>query len=326
MNAAVDDVTKASVLRNEPMRRHTSWRVGGPADVFFEPATVEELEAFLANLPRETPVHFLGLGSNLLVRDGGIRGVVVATGRLVRRLERFDDTGVHASAGLPCALLARQCVRWQLGPAAFFAGIPGSVGGALAMNAGAFGGETWSHVERVETIDRHGVRRLRPRTDFEVGYRTVRLRPERSDVGAAFQPRSSEASGEPEQPPDEWFLGADFRFEHDTVTDEATLKRLLAQRAASQPLRVPSCGSVFRNPPGDYAGRLIEQAGLKGFRLGGAMVSEKHGNFILNTGTATADDIERLIEHVRAEVARQFGVELELEVRILGEPAGGTKR
>ncbi|HEX6996722.1 MAG TPA: UDP-N-acetylmuramate dehydrogenase [Gammaproteobacteria bacterium] len=307
MSAAVDDVTKASVLRNEPMRRHTSWRVGGPADVFFEPATVEELEAFLAGLPRKTPVHFLGLGSNLLVRDGGIRGVVVATGRLVRRLERFDETGVHASAGLPCALLARQCVRWQLGPAAFFAGIPGSVGGALAMNAGAFGGETWSHVERVETIDRRGVRRMRPRADFEVGYRTVRL-----------------AEGAEAEPPQEWFLGADFRFEHDTVTDEAALRRLLARRAATQPMRVPSCGSVFRNPPGDHAGRLIEQAGLKGFRLGGAMVSEKHANFILNTGSATADDIERLIAHVRAEVARQFGVELEPEVRILGEPAKET--
>jgi UDP-N-acetylmuramate dehydrogenase len=185
-------------------------------------------------------------------------------------------------------------VRWQVGPAAFFAGIPGTVGGALAMNAGAFGGETWTHVESVATIDRSGELRERPRADFRVGYRSVR--------GAD----------------DEWFLAATFALQHDATTARG-LKEMLARRNATQPLGVPSCGSVFRNPPGDYAGRLIEQAGLKGARIGGAVVSEKHENFIVNEGDATAADIESLIGHVQARVEKSSGVRLEPEVRIVGE-------
>ena len=296
MSAMVDEVpTHSEPLRNEPMRRHTSWRVGGPADLFYTPASVAELQEILASLPRGAPVLWLGLGSNLLVRDGGLRGAVIATGSLPREFERDGDR-VRAGAGLPCALLARQCVRWQLGPAAFFAGIPGTVGGALAMNAGAFGGETWTHVERVTTIDRAGQLRERERAEFTVGYRNV------------------------QGPPDEWFLGATFAFAPDPTT-AAGLKAMLARRNATQPLRSPSCGSVFRNPPGDHAGRLIESAGLKGARIGGAVVSEKHANFIINDGDATAEDIERLVEHVRAEVEKASGVRLELEVRVVGEAA-----
>src|SRR5690606_14474922 len=164
----------AGVKRQEPMRRHTSWRVGGPADLYFEPENEDALGEFLAALPRETPVHCVGLGSNLLVRDGGVRGAVIAMRKLGRRIERLDDTRVRAGAGVPCATLAKQCVRWSLGPAAFFAGIPGTVGGALAMNAGAFGGETWDRVEIVETIDRAGVRRTLGRDAFEIGYRHVK--------------------------------------------------------------------------------------------------------------------------------------------------------
>jgi UDP-N-acetylmuramate dehydrogenase len=295
VNAVADDLT-AVPLRNEPLGKHTSWRVGGPADMFFEPTSIAELAQLLAALPASMPVHWLGLGSNLLVRDGGIRGAVIATGRLPRELARIDDTGVRAGAGLACMLLAKQCVRWQLGPAAFFAGIPGTVGGALAMNAGAFDGETWSRVEAVVTIDRHGMQRTRPRTDYEIGYRTVR------------------------GPADEWFLAAIFRFDHDADSSMATIKAMLARRNAAQPLGVPSCGSVFRNPPGDFAGRLIEQAGLKGLAVGGAKVSEKHANFIVNTGKAKAADIEALIERVRAAVAERTGIALELEVRVIGEP------
>jgi UDP-N-acetylmuramate dehydrogenase len=195
-------------------------------------------------------------------------------------------------------LLAKRCVRWQLGPAAFFAGIPGTVGGALAMNAGAFGGETWTHVESVTTIDRGGEVRERPRADYEIDYRTVR------------------------GPADEWFLSGTFRFEHDASSSMDAIKTMLARRNAAQPLGIPSCGSVFRNPPGDFAGRLIEQAGLKGRRLGGAMVSDKHANFILNSGDATAADIEALIAEVRSAVERTSGVALEPEVRIVGEPLG----
>ena len=295
MSAVVDDMPKHGTrLTAEPLRRHTSWRVGGPADLFYEPMSVAELREVLAALPRATPLLWLGLGSNLLVRDGGFRGAVIATSKLPRELERLDGDRVRAGAGLPCALLARQCVRWQLGPAAFFAGIPGTVGGALAMNAGAFGGETWTHVESVATIDRSGSVRERARTDFRVGYRSVH--------GAD----------------DEWFLAATFALQHDATTARG-LKEMLARRNATQPLGQPSCGSVFRNPPGDYAGRLIEHAGLKGARIGGAVVSQKHANFIVNEGDATAADIEALIERVQADVEKTFGVRLEPEVRVVGE-------
>jgi UDP-N-acetylmuramate dehydrogenase len=298
MEEEEDVATRATPLRDEPMRRHTSWRVGGPADLYYEPASVAELQEILVSLPRGVALLWLGLGSNLLVRDGGLRGAVIATGGLPRELERLDGDRVRAGAGLPCALLARQCVRWQLGPAAFFAGIPGSVGGALAMNAGAFGGETWAHVERVTTIDRAGQLRERERAEFTVGYRSV------------------------QGPPGEWFLGATFALAPDATT-KAGLKAMLARRNATQPLRSPSCGSVFRNPPGDHAGRLIESAGLKGARIGGAVVSQMHANFIINDGDATAADIEQLIERVRAEVEKACQVRLELEVRVVGEPRGG---
>jgi UDP-N-acetylmuramate dehydrogenase len=296
VNAVADDVMSTG-LRNEPLRKHTSWRVGGPADLYYEPTSVDDLKRTLADLPADMPVHWLGLGSNLLVRDGGIRGAVIATARLPRQLDKLDDVRVRASAGLACMLLAKQCARWHLGPATFFAGIPGTVGGALAMNAGAFGGETWNHVETVDTIDRRGERRARPRGDYEIGYRTAR------------------------GPDTEWFLAATFRFDRDSVSSLDTIKTLLAKRNASQPLGVPSCGSVFRNPPGDFAGRLIEQAGLKGRRIGGAVVSEKHANFIVNTGKATAADIEALIAEVIAAVQQSSGVRLTPEVRVIGEPA-----
>jgi UDP-N-acetylmuramate dehydrogenase len=293
----IDDMTQANGWRpGEPLRKHTSWRVGGAADLYCKPASIAELTQRLRELSPEVPLYWLGLGSNVLVRDGGIRGAVIATGALPRELARGADGRVSCGAGLPCALLARQCARWQLGPAAFFAGIPGSVGGALAMNAGAFGGETWNVVDSVTTIDRRGELRARPAADYTIAYRSVR------------------------GPQGEWFVGATFRLRPDVETSPATIKSLLAKRGATQPLGLPSGGSTFRNPPGQHAGRLIEQAGLKGVRIGGAVVSDKHANFILNDKDATAADIERLIEHVAATVLARCGVQLELEVRIVGEP------
>jgi UDP-N-acetylmuramate dehydrogenase len=281
--------------RHEPMARHTSWRVGGTADLFIRPATVAGLAEFLGQLPESTPLTFIGLGSNLLVRDGGIRGAVVCTSALPRTLEQLGDGSVRASAGLPCATLARRCARLGLGPAAFFAGIPGTVGGALAMNAGAFGGESWDSVVEVETIDRHGLVRKRQKSEFEIAYRSVH------------------------GPGQEWFLAATFRFEADLSGESERIRSLLKQRSDTQPLGRPSAGSVFRNPPGDHAGRLIESAGLKGRSIGGAEVSTKHANFIINRGNATAADIEQLIELVRDTVRERFAVELVPEVRVVGE-------
>jgi UDP-N-acetylmuramate dehydrogenase len=286
------------LTRNEPLARHTTWRVGGPADLFFRPRSLDSLRRFLADLPAAMPVTWIGLGSNLLVRDGGIRGAVISTGALPKDFSADGERRARCSAALPCATFARRCARLGLGPAAFFAGIPGSIGGALAMNAGAFGGETWDAVAFVETIDRGGVTRARPKSDFAVAYRSVR------------------------GPAGEWFLGASFEFppaDSPAARESEAIRALLRERAAKQPLGLPSAGSVFRNPDGAHAGALIERAGLKGLRKGGAVVADKHANFIINTGTASAADIEALIAEVRQRVHDATGVMLEAEVRILGE-------
>jgi len=298
MMAALDKMrARGELLRNEPMSRHTSWRAGGPAELFFIPSSVEDLQVFLRELDAEIPIFWLGVGSNLLVRDGGIRGVVISATGILKNLERIETYLVRAGSGVPCTQLARQCIRWGLGPSEFFAGIPGTVGGALTMNAGAHGGETWERVESVRTIDRTGEIHQRSPAEYSVGYRSV--------------------TG----PTNEWFLEATFRFEPGVTASMEAMKEMLERRKATQPLGLPSCGSVFRNPPGDHAARLIEAAGLKGYRIGGAEVSPKHANFIINTGNATATDIEELIEHVRQTVIEQHGVELRHEVRIVGEVA-----
>ena len=284
------------VRRDEPMSKHTSWRVGGPAEVFFTPRDRDDLASFLRTLPASVPVHWVGLGSNLLVRDGGVRGVVVCTHGAFNRLERLAQKRVYCGAGVPCAKLARQCGTWDLGPAEFLVGIPGTFGGALAMNAGAYGHETWRMVSSVEVIDRRGTVRTRVRDEYEIGYRHVR--------GPARE---------------EWFLGAEIELERRDPANAGSVRELNERRKRTQPLGAWSCGSVFTNPPGDHAARLIESVGLKGHRIGGAVVSSLHANFILNEGSATARDLEELILHVQAMVERMHGVRLVPEVRIVGE-------
>jgi UDP-N-acetylmuramate dehydrogenase len=284
------------VRRDEPMSRHTSWHVGGPAEVYFNPKDRDELASFLRQLHSDVPVYWVGLGSNLLVRDGGLEGVVISTHGTLDRLERQSETTVFAEAGVACARIAKQCIRWGLGPAEFFAGIPGTMGGALAMNAGAFGGETWNHVLEVETIDRQGRMHARKAAEYKASYRHL-------------------------EPPvaDEWFLSAKLAFEHKPGVNEAQVRDLLAKRKATQPIGEWSGGSTFTNPPRDHAARLIEASGLKGFRIGDASVSEKHANFIINHGSAKAADIEALITHVQATVESRHGVRLNPEVRIVGK-------
>jgi UDP-N-acetylmuramate dehydrogenase len=283
------------VKRNEPMSRHTSWHVGGPAEVFFNPRDRADLGAFLKTVAEDVPIHWVGLGSNLLVRDGGLRGVVISTRGALERLERLNQTTLYGEAGTACARIAKQCEKWGLAAAEFFAGIPGTLGGALAMNAGAFGGETWNHVIEVETMDRRGREYRRLASEYRVAYRQV-LAPVNS----------------------EWFVAARLKFEQKVGTDHTDLRTLLEQRKASQPIGEWSCGSVFTNPPGDHAARLIEAAGLKGHRIGDASVSRKHANFIINHGRANSVDLERLIGHVQQTVERLHGVRLDTEVRIVG--------
>ena len=295
MNAIAPQFDSA-IRYDESMSRHTSWRVGGPADVFFTPQSQEQLIGFLREQSSSTPLTWIGLGSNLLVRDRGIRGVVIAITPALGGFEASENGVITVGAGLACTVLARKAVRLGLGPAEFFAGIPGTIGGALSMNAGAFHGETWNNVETVDVVDRSGKVTTRNRDEYEVAYRHI------------VAPVT-----------DEWFIAARFHFAVDTDTNMSRLTALIQERRDKQPLGLPSCGSVFRNPEGDHAARLIEACGLKGFRIGGAEVSPKHANFIINIGDATAADIETLIEHVRAEVESVHGILMQPEVRVVGE-------
>jgi UDP-N-acetylmuramate dehydrogenase len=279
------------------MGKHVSWRAGGKADRAYVPADLQDLAAFLKSLPPSEPVLFAGLGSNLLVRDGGLRGTVILMHAALNEV-RMDGERIYAEAGVASPKLARFAARHGFEGAEFLAGIPGTVGGALAMNAGCYGAETWEIVDEVMTIDRSGEIRRRQRSEYDIGYRHVALKRTHEEWFAAgwFVPRKGDG--------------------------EASLKRikeLLQKRIAAQPLNLPNAGSVFRNPANDYAARLIESCGLKGKHIGGAQVSEKHANFIVNLGDATAADIERLIETVQDTVARKAGIKLEREVRIVGE-------
>ena len=286
----------SEIRYNEPLANYTSWRVGGVADKFYQPADKADLIRFVQNLPENEPLFWMGLGSNLLVRDGGIRGTVINTKNRLKICERIDDETIYVEAGVPCALVAKFCAEQGLIGAEFLAGIPGTMGGALKMNAGAFGGETWRCVQMVEILNRRGDVFTKSADEFEVSYRHVNLKN------------------------DEWFLAATLKLQKgDTSESQQNIKALLAKRANSQPTNQPSCGSVFKNPQNDFAARLIEATGLKGFKIGGAQVSEKHANFIINAGGATADDIEQMIAYVQTQVAQKHGINLQTEVCIVGE-------
>ena len=302
----LQEITKlAPIIRGElrveePMSHHVSWRAGGRAIQFFKPADLADLQAFLPTVRKDLPVLFVGLGSNLLVRDGGFKGTVVLTTQTLHglTLDATDPTIVCAGAGVASPHVAKFAARHSLAGAEWLAGVPGTVGGALAMNAGCYGTETWEQVIDCTTIDRDGVLYSRTSVDYEIGYRHV----------------AAKTANE------EWFVAARFRFQPgDASIAQARIKALLAKRMASQPLDKPNAGSTFRNPPGDHAARLIESCGLKGFTIGGAQVSMKHANFIINTGAATAADIENMIAHMQSTVQLNTGVVLVREVKIVGE-------
>ena len=292
-------VIRGELSKDEPMSRHVSWRAGGCARQFFKPADLADLQAFLPTLPKLEPILFVGLGSNLLVRDGGFDGTVVLTTPMLhgQTLDAADATVVCAGAGVASPHVAKFAARHALAAAEWLAGVPGTVGGALAMNAGCYGTETWEQVVDCTTIDRVGVLHTRTAADYDIGYRHVAAK-------TAIE---------------EWFVAARFRFQTgDAAVAKARIKELLAKRMASQPLDKPNAGSTFRNPPGDHAARLIEACGLKGFTIGGAQVSNKHANFIINIGTACATDIENMIGHMQATVKEKTGVDLVREVKIVG--------
>lgn len=295
---------RGKLRKDEDMSRHTSWRAGGYAERMYQPADMADLCVFLHALPADEPLLAVGLGSNLLVRDGGLRGTVLLLHAALSELSLEQDGTVYAQAGVPGAKLARFAANNNLRGAEFFAGIPGTVGGMLAMNAGCYGGETWNVLERVQTVDRSGNLHERVAADYEIGYRHVQRKVDKPGLAAA----------------PELFVGAWFRLEKgDGEISHKEIKALLNKRITSQPLNQPNAGSVFRNPPNDHAARLIEMSGLKGRKIGGAQVSEKHANFIVNLGNATAADIENLINEVRTVVQQKTGTALQPEVRVVGD-------
>jgi len=295
------ETLRGRLLENEPMAGHVSWRAGGAVAKAYFPADLADLAEFLRRLRPDEPMMMVGLGSNLLVRDGGFDGTMIFTHAALGVLRREEDGSVYVETGVASPKVARFAANNGMVGAEFLAGIPGTFGGALAMNAGCHGGETWNFVERVLMLTRRGDYLERTRDDFAIGYRHVGLKNATDEVFAAAWLRFPAGDGE---------------------LARRKITELLEKRMASQPLDLPNAGSVFRNPPGDHAARLIEAAGLKGITEGGAQVSEKHANFIVNPGgAASAGEIERLIGRIQAEVREKFGVELVREVRIVGEAA-----
>ena len=302
MQVMAQTQAQGTLLMNESMARYNSWRIGGKADRLYIPSSLDDLSAFLQSLDAEEPVNFVGLGSNLLVRDDGVRGTVVVLHNALNRLQ-MEGNLIYADAGVTCAKLARFTAKQAKQGGEFWAGIPGTVGGALSMNAGCHGGETWDSVHRVLTIDLKGKVHERNATEFVVAYRHVEM-----------------------PVVNEWYVGAWFNLAvGDPEVSEQKIKTLLAKRLETQPLNLPNAGSTFRNPEGDYAARLVDACGLKGHIIGGAQISEKHANFIVNLGNATAHDIEQLIDLMRDQVKEKFGISLQQEVHVLGNKVGGAE-
>ena len=302
MQVMAQTQAQGTLLMNESMARYNSWRIGGKADRLYIPSSLDDLSAFLQSLDAEEPVNFVGLGSNLLVRDDGVRGTVVVLHNALNRLQ-MEGNLIYADAGVTCAKLARFTAKQAKQGGEFWAGIPGTVGGALSMNAGCHGGETWDSVHRVLTIDLKGTVHERNAKEFVVAYRHVEM-----------------------PVVNEWYVGAWFNLAvGDPEVSEQKIKTLLAKRLETQPLNLPNAGSTFRNPEGDYAARLVEACGLKGHMIGGAQISEKHANFIVNLGNATAHDIEQLIDLMRDQVKEKFGISLQQEVHVLGNKVGGAE-
>lgn len=284
-----------NLLENYPLAAHTSWRVGGLARRCFKPNSIAQLSDIIQSLPKDEPVFFLGLGSNTLIRDGGVDGVVILT----RGLSQLccNQNIIQAKAGVSCATLARFAARNSIGGLEFLAGVPGTVGGALVMNAGAHGSETWDFVQSVQTMDKNGTLHTRFPSEYFISYRSAKNHL------------------------NEWIISASLSGILDNkMRSQEKIKQFLEHRKKTQPIAFPNGGCVFRNPPNDHAGRLIDQCGLKGLRIGGAMVSEKHANFIINVDNATAADIESLILRIRDTVYQQKHVQLQLEVKIIGQP------
>ena len=281
-------------IENEPMSRHATLGVGGRARWFFRPQSCETLAEAMSVIPEELPVLPLGRGSNLLVPDAGFDGLVVDVGEL--QAVDVDQTVLSAECGARMSRVARVCAESGLAGLEFMATVPGNIGGGVAMNAGAFGQQVSDVLREVEVVLRSGEVRKLTAEALEMNYRHTRLPRGAVVLRAVFELQQGDA---------------------DAI--RARMREMRARRGASQPLDMPNCGSVFKNPPDDHAARLIEAAGLKGLRIGGASISAKHANFIVNEGGAKSSDVMALIGRAQRAVQEKFGIRLEPEVRIIGE-------
>ena len=285
------------VFCNEPMKKHTSFKIGGPADILVQPQDADALaQALAAARDCGVPVTILGNGSNVLVRDKGIRGLVIKIGNALKTF-RQDGERLYFGAGYSLALASRKAWECGLSGMEFAVGIPGSIGGAVYMNAGAYNGEMKCVVESVRVMDMAGKAMELTAEDLQFGYRKTSLQQSGyiiTEVRLKMQPGDKDAI-------------------------KAMMDDFSSRRISKQPLELPSAGSMFKRPPGHFAGTLIEQAGLKGYTVGGAQVSEKHAGFVVNRGSATAADVLQLIADVRRIVMEKAGVELHPEVLVIGE-------
>ena len=285
---------RGQIRENVSLKEYNTWKVGGKAEYFFEPYDLNDLKFFLANF-QKTNITFLGNGSNVLIRDGGIKGCVICLKNTLKDYKIINDDEISFEAGFSCMKIAQITARNNFSGLEFLCGIPGSLGGALAMNAGCYGGNVWEKVTKVVLINEKGILIERNKKEFKIGYRNVEL-----EKGC-------------------FFVSAIFKLDHNLLNNsQEIIKNFLEDRRKKQPTGLPSCGSVFKNPDHHHAANLIDSLGLKGFKIGGAHISTKHANFIISDKSASSNDIEKLIDYIQKKVYEEKNIFLETEVKFVG--------
>ena len=289
----IQKMLKGRLRENVSLKDYNTWKIGGKAEYFYEPSDIKDLKLFL-ELLQNTPITFLGNGSNVLIRDGGISGCVICLKNTLNNYFVKDEEYIF-EAGLSCMKMAQITARENYEGLEHLCGIPGSLGGALAMNAGCYGGNIWDHVSTVSLINNDGEIIKKNKNDFIIGYRNTSLKENNFFISAVFKLRKNKLKNSLEK-----------------------IKEFLQDRRSKQPTGLLSCGSVFKNPKNLYAAKLIESIGLKGYKIGGACISEKHANFIISDKSTKSIDIEKLINFTQKEVFKKKEVILETEVKFIG--------